>query len=277
MKKHLPASRQLWILMAAIFLVVSAIIRSYVLSIGWTTFNANITFIFCFIAIGIIYLTFHEFVMAVISPKIDKLFKKWGFKAKDNKKGIGIRDYAEVRDEKIRQQEEKAIALEHRVLKYISDTMAPYMDDKNLGKLIDKATDFIHATSVDFSESDAVTVSDKLTTSDLMHFGWNIAKPFRKPCGQTARFLKQLFPIPFRNTEVYTIEKKLRLNPRQGNIKINADVANYGIAVTKEPEVKNKTKHTRRSTESAMQAAMADMGIENPPDGFNLNDSLIED
>lgn len=277
MKKNLPASRQLWILMAAIFLVVSAIIRSYVLSIGWSAFNANITFIFSFIAIGIIYLTFHEFIMTVVSPKIERLFERLGFKAKDERNEDGIRDYAEVRDAKIRQQEKKAIALERRVLKYISDTMASYMDDENLMKLIDKATDFIHASSVDFSESDAVAVSDILSTSDLMHFGWNIAKPFRKPCGQTARFLKQLFPVPFRNTEVYTIEKKLRLNPRQGNIKINVDVANYGLVDTKEPEVKNNIKQTRRRSESAMQAAMADMGIEGLSDGFNLNDSLIED
>ena len=132
----------------------------------------------------------------------------------------------------------------------------------------------------DFQESDALKVSDELSTMDLMHFGWNIAKPFRKPCGNTALFLKQVFPDVFRNTEVFTIEKKLSLSPMHGRIKINRNVDMYGMterSVDTPTSVKLTKKDKTRVKNSAKQAALADMLEEGLSDGFNLEDALIED
>ena len=132
----------------------------------------------------------------------------------------------------------------------------------------------------DFQESDALKVSDELSTMDLMHFGWNIAKPFRKPCGHTALFLKQVFPDVFRNTEVFTIEKKLCLSPMQGRIKINRNVDMYGMiesTVEASTAIKTSKKDKTKAKSSAKQAALADMLEEGMCDGFNLEDTLIED
>ncbi len=134
----------------------------------------------------------------------------------------------------------------------------------------------------DFQESDAVTVSDELSTTDLMHYGWNVAKPFGKPCGHTALFLKQIFPVAFRNTEVYTIEKKLRLNPMQGKIRIDKDIAAKRSVVipSAHPEDKKPTpmkKKAKDGGKSAQEAAFADMLEEGISGATDLEDLLLEE
>lgn len=284
MRKQLSENWQLWILMASIFLALSAGARKLALDYGWSDFNANILFIVSFIALSIVYLVFHELSVKLLQPLFDKLFRKLGFTPRmDNepKDDRIVIDYGATRKERIRKQEKRYIDLEGRVIRYAGDTMSPYMSDASLSKLVELCCEFFHMKlAPDFQESDALKVSDELSTMDLMHFGWNIAKPFRKPCGHTALFLKQVFPDVFRNTEVFTIEKKLCLSPMQGRIKINRNVDMYGMnerSVDTPTSVKPTKKDKTKTKCTAKQAALADMLEEGMSDGFNLEDSLIED
>lgn len=285
MKKQLSENWQLWILMASIFLALSAGVRKLALDLEWSEFNANILFIVSFISLSIIYLVFHELSVKLLQPLFDKLFKKFGFTPRMDMERQDERiiiDYAATRKERIRKQEKRYMDLEGRIIRYIGDTMSPYMADSTLSKLVELCCEFFHMKLIpDFQESDALKVSGELSTMDLMHFGWNIAKPFRKPCGHTALFLKQVFPEVFRNTEVFTIEKKLRLSPMQGRIKINRNVDMYGMTeqevATQSIVVKISKRDKARLKSSAKQAAIADMLEEGMPDDFNLEDSLIED
>lgn len=284
MKKQLSENWQLWILMASIFLALSAGARKIAIDLQWSEFNANILFIVSFIALSIIYLVFHELSVKLLQPLFDKLFKKFGFTPRpDNepKEDRIVIDYGATREERIRKQEKRYMDLEGRVIRYAGDIMLPYMSDTALSKLVELCCEFFHMKlAPDFHESDALKVSDELSTMDLMHFGWNIAKPFRKPCGHTALFLKQVFPDVFRNTEVFTIEKKLCLSPMQGRIKINRNVDVYGMAeptVDTPTSIKSTKNDKTQVKNSAKQAALADMLEEGLSDGFNLEDSLIED
>ncbi len=284
MKKQLSENWQLWILMASIFLALSAGARKIAIDLQWSEFNANILFIVSFIALSIIYLVFHELSVKLLQPLFDKLFKKFGFTPRpDNepKEDRIVIDYGATREERIRKQEKRYMDLESRVIRYAGDTMSPYMTDASLSKLVELCCEFFHMKlAPDFQESDALKVSDELSTMDLMHFGWNIAKPFRKPCGHTALFLKQVFPDVFRNTEVFTIEKKLSLSPMQGRIKINRNVDMYGMAeptVDTPTSVKTIKKDKNRVKHSAKQAALADMREEGISEDLNLEDALIED
>lgn len=285
MKKQLSENWQLWILMASIFLALSAGARKIAIDLQWSEFNANILFIVSFIALSIIYLVFHELSVKLLQPLFDQLFRKLGFTPRmdnEQKDDRIVIDYGATREERIRKQEKRYMDLEGRVIRYAGDTMSPYMSEAALSKLVELCCEFFHMKlAPDFQESDSLKVSDELSTMDLMHFGWNIAKPFRKPCGHTALFLKQVFPEVFRNTEVFTIEKKLCLSPMQGRIKINRNVDMYGMT---EPEntsptaaVKNPKKHKANVECSAKQAALADMLEEGMSDDFNLEDALIED
>lgn len=284
MRKQLSENWQLWILMASIFLALSAGARKLAIDYGWSDFNANILFIVSFIALSIVYIVFHELSVKLFQPLFDKLFKKLGFTPRmDNepKDERIVIDYAATREERIRKQEKRYMDLESRVIRYIGDTMSPYMSDATLSKLVELCCEFFHMKlAPDFKKSDALKVSDELSTMDLMHFGWSIAKPFRKPCGHTALFLKQIFPDVFRNTEVFTIEKKLCLSPMQGRIKVNRNVDKYGTVesiVDTQTTVKTSKKIKTKAKCSAKQAALSDMLEEGISDGFDLEGSLIED
>lgn len=270
--------------MASIFLALSAGARKLAIDYGWSDFNANILFIVSFIALSIVYLVFHELSVKLFQPLFDKLFKKLGFTPRTDNEPKDERiviDYAATREERIRKQEKRYMDLESRVIRYIGDTMSPYMSDATLSKLVELCCEFFHMKlAPDFQKYDALKVSDELSTMDLMHFGWNIAKPFRKPCGHTALFLKQIFPDVLRNTEVFTIEKKLCLSPMQGRIKINRNVDKYGTVesiVDTQTTVKTSKKIKTKAKCSAKQAALSDMLEEGISDGFDLEGSLIED
>lgn len=286
MKKQLSDNWQLWTLMASVFLALAAGARKTALDLEWSEFNANILFIVSFLSISVIYLIFHEIFVKMVHPLFDRLFHKLGFKPQTKEKPVNDRiiiDYKATRDEKIKKQETKYIEIESRVVRYIGDTMSHYTDDAELARLIDVACEFFHTKlAPEFKATDSVRVSEELSTTDLMHFGWNIAKPFRKPCGHTALFLKQIFPDVFRNTEIYTIEKKLRLSPLQGRIKINKNVDMYGIIenseTTREVVAHSKPSHkeAKDGKKTAKQVAMADMLEEGMPEDFDLEDMMIE-
>lgn len=137
----------------------------------------------------------------------------------------------------------------------------------------------------------------ELTTSDMMHFGWNIAKPFNKYNLHTAHFLKQAFPYTFKDVEVCTIERKLTCNGTQGRIKIDKNVGSFKIpdenaevetptddvtVKTVSEKQQSKPKKTSKSTKktkkaicdiSAMEAAMKDMEIE----PYSPGDEIVEE
>lgn len=286
MKKQLSENWQLWILMGSVFLALSAGARKMALDLEWSEFNANIAFIVSFVAISVIYLVFHDLSVRLLQPMFERLFKRMGFKPRTDvikRDDMIVIDYGITREQKKRKQEERIIALESKVVKYIGEIMSPYTTEQQLSKLIELSCEFIHTKlAPDFQVSDAVTVSEELSTTDLMHYGWNIAKPFGKPCGHTALFLKQIFPVAFRNTEVYTIEKKLRLNPMQGKIKIDKDIAvnrsevlTSGHTACKKPSPMKKK--AMAVCKSAQEAAIADMLEEGFSDTTDLEDLLLED
>ena len=286
MKKQLSENWQLWILMTAVFLALAAGARKIVLDLKWSEFNANITFIVSFVAMSVIYLVFHDLSVRLFQPMFESLFKRMGFKPRTeevNRDDMIVIDYGTTREQKKRKQEERVIALESKVVKYIGEIMSPYATEQQLSKLIELSCEFIHMKlAPDFQESDAVTVSDELSTTDLMHYGWNIAKPFGKPCGHTALFLKQIFPVAFRNTEVYTIEKKLRLNPMQGKIKIDKDIVVKRSGLIPQAQADGKKpvptmKKVKTKGKTAQEAAIADMLEEGFTDTAEFEDLLLEE
>ncbi|RXE69766.1 hypothetical protein [Xylanibacter muris] len=272
--------------MVSVFLALSAGARKMALDLEWSEFNANIAFIVSFIAMSVIYLVFHDLSVKILQPMFECLFKRLGFKPRTDvvkRDDMIVIDYGTTREQKKRKQEERVIALESKIVKYIGEIMSPYTTEQQLSKLIELSCEFIHTKlAPDFRDSDAVIVSEELSTTDLMHYGWNIAKPFGKPCGHTALFLKQIFPVAFRNTEVYTIEKKLRLNPMQGIIKIDKDIAvNRSEVLTPEHAACKKPspmkKKVKTGSKSAQEAAIADMLEEGFSGTTDLEDLLLED
>lgn len=170
--------------------------------------------------------------------------------------------------------------------------MSPFVDKDVVEKIINIVTEFIHTSGVpDFSEDMAIRLPAELTTSDMMHFGWNIDKLFNKYNLHTAHFLKQAFPYMFKDVEVCTIERKLTCNGTQGRIKIDKNVGSFKItdenavvetptdnatvkkALEKKPKKASNSAQKPKRAMSAMEAAMMDMEIE----PYNPGDEIVEE
>lgn len=206
-------------------------------------------------------------------------------------------DYEGRREQAKKRQEDRAYEKEANVILYVGYIMSPFVDKEVVEKIIDAVTEFIHTSGVtNFPEEAAIRLPDELSTTDMMHFGWNIAKPFKKYNLHTAHFLKQIFAHTFREVEVCTIERKLKYNGTQGKIKINENVDRFeipdensvvettteaattkSIKVKEQPKPKKSTKPAKRlkRSMSAMELAMADMADELTP--YNPGDSILEE
>lgn len=208
-------------------------------------------------------------------------------------------DYGSRRDEAKRRHEERQKKKETNVIQYVGYTMSEFVDPDVVEKIIDRVTDFINSNDVpEYKDTDAIELPEDITTTEMMHFGWNIAKPFKKYNLHTAHFLKGVFPNTFKDAEVCYIERKISCNPRQGRIKINKDVENFVVpcsdnADVNEPEeqkvtekkatkkkseprkTEKKSKSTKSSkkSNSAREAAFADMELE----PYCLGDNILED
>lgn len=270
MRKKTNENRQLTIFVVVGLIILAALTREGMFAKGWSAFNANIAF-GAIITIGyVLHEIFQEIIGKFLVPKIDVLFRTMGFKPRkvSSHNSITI-DYAVSRQRIISRQEQRMQVLEQKVIDYIIDTMAAYVSQADMERLIQLATEFFHMSlAPDFKETDKITLTGKLTTTDLLHFGWNIAKPFRKPGAYTALFLKQVFADVFSNTEIYTMEKKLCSAPLQGTIKINRDIVSAKQTQSKSSDKKENI------VDEAMKAAFADMA----GDGiFVENDNEYED
>ena len=203
-------------------------------------------------------------------------------------------DYEGRREQAKKQQDNRAYEKEEHVILYVGYTLSPFVDKHIVEKVIDAVTSFIHTQGVpEFYDDEVIDLPDTLTTTDMMHFGWNIAKPFKKSNPHTSHFLKQVFAHKFKDVEVCTIERKLKSNGTQGNIKINENVARFEIPTENEPVEKDEheaihkikktipkkvtkvTKSSKRSKSAnpAMMAALADMELE----PYSPGDSILDD
>lgn len=208
-------------------------------------------------------------------------------------------DYGSRRDEAKKRYEERQKKKETSVIQYVGYTMSEFVNPDIVEKIIDRVTDFINCNDVPkYTEADAITLPDDITTTEMMHFGWNIAKPFKKYNLHIAHFLKGVFPHTFNDAEVCSIERKLACNPRQGRIKLNKDVENFVVPTQEETDEqesakakseskketkaksesksakkKSKSKKSSKKSNSAREVAFADMELE----PYCLGDNILED
>lgn len=274
----------LWLLMASVFMMMALAAREMAVEKGFEPLYANVVFVSTFS----ILIALYAIIIDILTPIFDWAFKKWGFTSNTKKEPAKAKnndnlviDYAVTRDKTLKKQEQRILAIEKKVITYVGDVMSPYLSKQDLTILIENVINFIHLNfAPNFDASATVKTSRALTTTDLMHFGWNIAKPFRKSGAHTALFLKQIFADAFRNTEVQTIERKLRNNPISGTIKINPDICGNKQSAEKKENGERKASSTRKhksESVSARQCALADMADDDVPMPYNLGDKIEDD
>jgi hypothetical protein len=87
----------------------------------------------------------------------------------------------------------------------------------------------LYAEKKEFSNLFPIKENNQLSTTDILHFGWNIRNHFKVGKvgnqGDMALFLKIVFAHTLREIEVESVKKPLKDDERKGMIKIEEDIS----------------------------------------------------
>lgn len=131
--------------------------------------------------------------------------------------------YEQYREETLQARAEAEQAKLEVVTEYTQRTLAPYMSEAELNKLCLQISFFLASDWAD-AKKESVRVSPEIKSIDLMHFGWNIAQPFKKSRKEIASFLKQTFAQALADVEVSTLQRKLTNTEGKHLIRLQADL-----------------------------------------------------
>jgi hypothetical protein len=226
----------LYLLVICAALIVATLTRMSVVAFGLDNFTANMVFIITLGLSAIVYFIIQAFLLEVMLPCIEKLlmkipnFKKQRTeylfneeeKAIENQR-IALVDIEKERKEsrqleKIQKEQQLNVALD-----YARKTFAPYTTDSRIEDLCKNIILYVRNPQEKTFQS--ITVSDKLTTTDIYHFGWNIWHHFG--IGKQidiAYFLKAAFAHTLRDVEVSTIKSHLKDDENKGLIRIKENL-----------------------------------------------------
>lgn len=220
-------------------LVVSVLIRQFVLSKGFDDFSSTVAFFATVIVLMAIYAslqtTFNQFLL----PRIEAFLLRFSaFQTMKNyndtvsaPEALAIEDSnqatpcvidtAPTAEETISEPSEyevmrsNAIAENNRaiqtrlekVLSYTKQTMVAYMSEEDLNRLCTYVAKY--STGDTLQKILPVKVDSQLKSIDIMHFGWNIGKAFGRKRVHTATFIKNVFAHTLHDLEISTIERKM--------------------------------------------------------------------
>jgi hypothetical protein len=104
---------------------------------------------------------------------------------------------------------------------------ASYLADSEVTRLCDYID--LYAERKEFRNVSPLKEGNQLSTTDILHFGWNIWNHFRQfKVGKQedmAAFLKVLFSHTLREVEIESIKKHLKDDELKGIIKIKEDIS----------------------------------------------------
>ena len=194
-------------------------------------FSGNIIFLITCILCAVLYLIFKTSIDGYILPILCKCSKIQLEVAEsvtkevtnqDPKQETNLTSYQEHNDAVAEKKRIEAEETLQRVLDYTMQTMVIYMSEEELTRLCGYITEY--SLNDIPREVSPVSVDSALKSIDLMHFGWNIGKPFGKKRIHTATFIKNVFAHALRDIEVSTIERKMSHTESECRIKLEGKI-----------------------------------------------------
>lgn len=191
---------------------ISLVVRTSLMNHGVDNFTAYSLFVLTIVITFLLFLAVQSLLEDLFSVVLQKsrtteVAKIHEPKTVSNSPIKSSFDYERHRQEtlllKAKEEQEKIDA----VIAYSQKTLAPYMQESELTQLCREIIAFLTSNWTP-EKSQGFEVS-QLKSIDLMHFGWNIAQPFKIPRKETALFLKKTFAKALDDVEVSTIQRKL--------------------------------------------------------------------
>lgn len=212
--------------------IVGAMARQMVLHHGLDAFNGYVAFVVCTMILTAIYINLQTAFKRILSSSFETLFMKfpnYGKKRKvesEDNKGTTEEehltkettmspppsmDYAQIRLSAMKAKEQAEQEKLTTVLTYTRESFAPYMKEDDLNILCEYICLF-HTDKDIPKVARTVKVDSAIRNIDLMHFGWNIGYQFSKTGIQIATFIKRVFAEALKESEIFTLKSKLRLD-----------------------------------------------------------------
>jgi hypothetical protein len=212
----------LYILVVSAALIIATLARMSAVSLGIDSFTAFIVFTVVLGIEAVVYLSIHVILQGLMLPWIGKGLSKIPYFRKrikvDNQKNREEHSQSKVQE----WDKTKAIANQ-----YTQATFALYLADSEIIRLCDYIN--LYAEKKDFRNLSPLKESNQLSTTDILHFGWNIWNHFKVGKvgnqGDMALFLKIVFAHTLREVEVESVKKHLKDDERKGIVKIEEDIS----------------------------------------------------
>ena len=186
----------------------SLAVRSTTLSWGADGFTASCVFLICSVVFFLLFLAvqslFEEFFGHILRSQERPLIEP----PKTTIPSPLPSNYEQFRQEAFQvkaREEQKKMEV---VTSYTQRILAAYMSEDELTKLCEQIIRYL-SSEWSIENSQNTKVSSHLKSIDLMHFGWNISRPFGKKREDIALFLKHTFAHSLKDVEVSSIQRKL--------------------------------------------------------------------
>lgn len=188
--------------------LLSLAVRSTTLSCGADGFTAFCIFLICSVIFFLLFLAMQslleEFFGHIFRPQEREVIEP----PKTTIPSPLPSNYEKFRQEAFQvkaREEQKKMEV---VTSYTQRTLAAYMSEDELTKLCEQIIRYL-SSEWSIENSQNTKVSSHLKSIDLMHFGWNISRPFGKKREDIALFLKHTFAHTLKDVEVSSIQRKL--------------------------------------------------------------------
>lgn len=205
---------------------IAALVRLSAIEMGFDEFTANIIF-WAVAGFGLIAYCVLTLTIQGLLEKTTKLFFSKSKRAKEVKeepeapKPLSL---AEIRAEKQKEIDQQQTERINIAIQYTQKTFAPYISDADM-ELLCKYIE-MYAEGNDFENVSIQSIrTQKLTTLDLCHFGWNIWNHFNiSDQWDISQFLKTVFEEKLKEMELETVKKKLKIFESKCTIRIQEDL-----------------------------------------------------
>jgi len=204
-------------------LLMGALLRIFVISIGADEFTAKIVF-WIVVLLGII-------IYAILTILIDGLylatvrifFQKKKHSSLSNKKSNISEKLEEIRTVQQQLNEKNEQNKKDIAIKYTQNEFAAYCSDEDLHLLCQYL--IFYAEKKSLQNIKPITTND-LSNLDFYHFGWNIWNHFRvSKQEEISFFLKSVFANYLEDIETDTIKSHLKDDELKGIIKIQKSIS----------------------------------------------------
>ncbi|KAA6310935.1 hypothetical protein EZS27_037848 [termite gut metagenome] len=218
----------LYAIVACVALALATLARISAASMGFDSFTAFMVFIITLGIEIIVYLSIHVILQEWMLPWIGKgLSKLPYFRNRIKESKAPIVDNEQIRAEHSQSKVQDWNNAKTIATQYTQTIFAPYLVGSEVIRLCNYID--LYAERKEFRNLSLIKGINQLTTTDILHFGWNIWNHWHHfkvgKQDDMALFLKIVFFHTLREVEIESIKKHLKDDELKGIIKIKADIS----------------------------------------------------